>query len=79
MVNCCQKLEISVFYMKQETITIRPNSTIEALLRFYNDHIIDKQQLQYLLAEFNRANPHACPPKPGMIVDIPILKEYGLE
>jgi hypothetical protein len=65
--------------MKYKTvpIVIRPNSTIEALIRFYNDHNMDKQELTYLLNEFNLLNPQARPPKPGQTVDMPVLDQYA--
>ena len=57
-------------------IVIRPNSTIEALIRFYNDHYMDKEEIKYLLREFSLLNPHAHPPRPHMTVDMPVLLQY---
>lgn len=57
-------------------ITIRPNSTIEALIRFYNDLNMKKEELAFLVEEFTKLNPNARPPKPYQKVLMPVLTVY---
>ena len=53
-----------------------PGHTIEGLIKLFNSHSIPDTTLKQLVAEFNRQNPEAQPPKPGMEVMIPVLVEY---
>ena len=55
---------------------MNPKGTIEAVIRFYNDLNITREQLQYLVKEFNRLNPDAAPPKPYQAVQMPVLLKY---
>ena len=55
---------------------MRPNGTIEGLIRYYNSHGLEQEELRYLVAEFNRLNPDAQPPKPYQLVQMPVLLEY---
>lgn len=54
-------------------VTLRPNSTIEALIRFHNDYNINTHDLKLLVDEFNMLNPDAMPPKPYQKVLMPVL------
>lgn len=63
------------------TVTIRtamkPGSTIEAMLRFFNSLTMTKEELQELVEHFNQLNPHARPPRPYQEVEIPVLGKYA--
>lgn len=61
--------------MKYQSISVivKPNSTIEALIRHYNHYNVNRSQIDFLLTEFNKLNLHAHPPKPGQVVEIPVL------
>lgn len=54
-------------------VTIRPNSTIEALIRHHNKYSVDRTELKSLVEIFNDLNPQAQPPRPGMVVLIPVV------
>ncbi len=56
--------------------TTQLNSTIEALIRFHNDLNIKREELDFLLQEFNKLNPNARPPKPYQKILMPIISEY---
>lgn len=55
---------------------IKPNSTIEALIRHHNHLDMKKEHLDALVQGFNELNTHARPPRPGMEVEVPIMWEY---
>ena len=57
-------------------VTTRPNSTIEALIRFYNRFSMSREQLDFVMQEFNNLNPDAKPPRPNQKVIMPILTDY---
>jgi hypothetical protein len=56
--------------------TTQLNSTIEALIRFHNHLNIKREELDFLLQEFNKLNPNARPPKPYQKILMPIISEY---
>ena len=55
----------------------RPNETIEAVLRLYNDMNMSQPVLKKLVYEFVRNNKDALPPKLGQTVQVPVLKAYA--
>ena len=55
----------------------RPNETIEAVLRLYNDMNMSQPVLKKLVYEFVRNNKDALPPKLGQTVQVPVLQAYA--
>lgn len=53
-----------------------PGTTIEAVIKHFNDYKLEKSVLDYLVVEFGRNNPKAFPPKAGQSAMIPVLLQY---
>jgi hypothetical protein len=58
-------------------VMMRPNGTIEAMIRFYNHLSMDREKLKELVEVFNNLNPDAKPPRPYQQVLMPVLVEYA--
>ena len=54
----------------------RPNETIEAVIRLYNDMKVSKAILGKLLYIFSEINKDSLPPKLGQTVEIPVLLPF---
>ncbi len=47
--------------------------TIKAAIKLFNPSVTSQEELNFLLAEFDKINSTAKPPKPGIRVMIPVL------
>jgi len=54
----------------------RPNETIEAVIRLYNDMSVSRQVIDKLVYEFSRINVESLPPKLGQTVQVPVLLPF---
>ena len=54
----------------------RPNETIEAVVRLYNDMSTGQATIKKLVYEFTRENMDALPPKLGQTVQVPVLLPF---
>jgi hypothetical protein len=54
----------------------RPNETIEAIIRLYNDMSVSRTVISKLAKEFTEINREALPPKLGQSVQIPVLLPF---
>lgn len=62
--------------MEYTTTSVKiKGGTIEALIRLHNKFRVTKDQLAFLVDEFNKLNPEAQPPKIRQTVLVPVLKD----
>lgn len=54
----------------------RPNETIEAVVRLYNDMNVSRSVINKLVYEFSEVNKEALPPKLGQTVKVPVLLPF---
>jgi hypothetical protein len=54
----------------------RPNETIEAVIRLYNDMNVSRAIINKLVYEFSNINTDSLPPKLGQTVQIPVLLPF---
>jgi hypothetical protein len=54
----------------------RPNETIEAVVRLYNDMNVSRAIINKLVLEFSAINKEALPPKLGQTVQVPVLLPF---
>ena len=54
----------------------RPNETIEAIIRLFNDMSVSRPVINKLVFEFTKINKEAQPPKLGQTVDVPVLLPF---
>ena len=55
----------------------RPNETIRAVIRLYNDMNLTDKVIEALIDEFNVLNEDAKPPSLGQTVQVPVLIAFA--
>lgn len=70
------KKEANIKFRSYPYTFARPNETIEAVVRLYNDMNVSKSMISKLCFIFTEINKGALPPKLGQTVDIPVLLPF---
>lgn len=70
------KREMNIKFRTYPYTFARPNETIEAVVRLYNDMNVSRSMIGQLCKIFTEINKEALPPKLGQVVDIPVLLPF---
>ena len=76
MSNHTEKSSTQLQYRLYPYTFSRPNETIEAVIRLYNDLAISRSIINKLVYEFSKNNQNSLPPKLGQTVNIPVLLPF---